>query len=247
MLRYETWDKPEDWGIISPEEQDAWMELAKNLEQFYRNMRTHRHINTGLSKYATPDEVRSYQFLMKIFEDQNKIYDATNMLARISLSDGGSKPLVVKSDGMLTEKDLPYVFLSQFAWTLIQTYESVTNVIKITITTMNLKTKKGAPWPRDIEDTSLETLLDLLRKDSNEQITYIENIIYKNKEIRNAFSHGLFWYENERIFWIGNISSSEPNSIYFKEFINRLREQSLFTQCFLWSVGKLIQENLFEP
>lgn len=54
--------RPQDWNILDDEEKKKWNETADNLEQFYRDMRTHRHHNTGLSKkWMTTDEERSHE------------------------------------------------------------------------------------------------------------------------------------------------------------------------------------------
>ena len=55
MLRNRGWDRPQDWGVMNANERIRWHEIADNLEQFYRDMRTHRHINVGLSRFMTPD------------------------------------------------------------------------------------------------------------------------------------------------------------------------------------------------
>jgi len=112
---------------------------------------------------------------------------------------------------------------------------------------MNLMNRKGEPWNKEIEDTSPEDLLGMLKKHSQKPVLYIEDILFKNKPLRNAFSHGLFRYENEMICWVDNINSPESHSKPFIEFIQIVREQSMFTQCFLWVGAKLISEGFFEP
>jgi len=247
MLKNRSWDRPQDWTILNDERKKKWSEIADNLEQFYRDMRTQRHINIGLSTWRTPDEKHSYDNFFKTLKDQNKIYDAVNMLSKIAASKGGTRRLVGISQGMLNEKDLPYVYLSTFAFVLILTYESNLNVLKKTLTTMNLKNRKGEPWNKEIEDTSIEDLLGMLKKHSQKPVLYIEDMLFKNKPLRNAFSHGLFWYENEMICWVDNVNSPESHSKTFIEFIQIVREQSMFTQCFLWVGAKLISEGFFEP
>ena len=140
-LRNRDWASPKDWGIMNAEEKSRWHEIADNIEQFYREMRTHGHVNLSLAQ--PPDESRSFGHFMKTLQDQDKIYRAGNMLIQIAASKGGSKRLVSNSKGMLNDKDLPYVYLSTFAFVLIQAYESNLNVLKKTITTKTLKTKSG--------------------------------------------------------------------------------------------------------
>lgn len=247
MLRNRGWDRPQDWGIMTANERCRWHEIADNLEQFYRDMRTHRHINVGLSKFMTPDEERSYRHFMKTLEDQDKIYRAGNMLSRIATSSGGSKHLVSISQDMLNDEDLPYVYLSTFAFVLIQAYESNLNVLKKTITTMALKTKSGRQWDKSVEDTSPVRLLEMLRKYSQASVPYLEKNLFKHGSLRNAFSHGLFWYESEHIHWIDNVNSPDSHKIPFICFIRILREETLFAQCFLWVGAKLLTEKFFEP
>lgn len=185
---------------------------------------------------------------LKTLEDQDKIYRAGNMLYRIAISEGGTQKLIELSQGKLNERDFPYVILSTIAFILIISYESNLNILKKTLTTMNLTNKKGELWDKEIENTSPIILLSMLRKYSKMPVTYIENMIFKNKELRNALSHGLFWYENERIFWVDNVNSPNSHPISFKKFMTDIiREQTIFAQCFLWVGGKLISEGFFEP
>jgi len=246
-LKNRSWERPKDWKILDNKNREKWNEIADHLEQFYRDMRTHRHINTGLSSYMTPNEKLSYHNFCKTLEDQNKIYDAANMLSKIAASEGGTRKLVEITQGRLNEKDLPYIYLSQFAFVLILTFESNLNILKKTLTTDNLTTKKGKPWLKSIEETSPEVFFELLVKYSEGPVQYIQNMIFQYKSLRNAFSHGLFWYENEGICWLDNANSSDTHSIQFGEFLQILREQSMFSQCYLWVTGKLIRERFFEP
>ena len=60
MLRNRKWDRPRDWDNLTKDEKNKWNETADHIERFYRDMRTHRHINIGLSSYMTPgDETRA--------------------------------------------------------------------------------------------------------------------------------------------------------------------------------------------
>lgn len=122
MLKNRSWDRPQDWTLLDDEAKKKWNKIADNFEQFYRDMRTHRHINIGLSIWMTPDEKHSYENFFKTLEDQNKMYDAANMLLKIAASKGRTRRLVSISQGMLNEKDLPYVYLSTFAFVLILAY-----------------------------------------------------------------------------------------------------------------------------
>lgn len=245
-LKNTEWDRPERWDDLSSEEQATWNELASNIERFYRDMKSNNHITSKLKREVSCDVLKSNENFLKIIEDQNKIYAATNMVIDISSTEGGSKKLVEKTDGILNEKDLPYLYLSQLAFTLVQVYEFFTNIIKKTLITDNLVTRRGDPWPRNIDETSIETLFDLLKRYSGAPVEYIKNIVLKYKDLRIAFSHALFWYENKAILWVDNINTSEINSIPFKEFVVGVREQSQFSQCLLWVIGKLIAEDFFE-
>ena len=245
MLRNRGWDRPKDWGILNANERRRWNEIADNLEQFYRDMQTHGHINVGLVRMT--DDLRSYGHFLKTLEDQDKIYRAGNMLSQIAASSGGSKRLVSISKGMLNDEDLPYVYLSTFAFVLIQAYESNLNVLKKTITTMALNTKSGRRWDKSVEDTSPVRLLEMLRKYSHASVSYLEKYLFMQAPLRNAFSHGLFWYEGEHIHWIENVNSPDSHKIPFEDFIKLLRGETLFTQCFLWVGGKLISEKFFQP
>jgi hypothetical protein len=247
MLRNRGWDRPQDWGAITANEKDQWHEIADNLEQFYRDMRTHRHINVSLSSFMTPDEERSYRHFIKTLEDQDKIYRAGNMLSQIAASSGGSKHLVSISQGMLNDEDLPYVYLSTFAFILIQAFESNLNVLKKTITTMALTTRSGRQWDKSVEDTSPVRLLEMLRRYSQASVSYLEENLFKHGSLRNAFSHGLFWYEDEQIFWIDNVNSPDSHTMPFIDLFRIFREQTLFAQCFLWVGAKLLAEKFFEP
>jgi len=246
MLRNRGWGRPQDWGILNAVEKRRWNEIADNLEQFYRDMKTHGHINMGIA--LPPDGILSYGHFMKTLEDQDKIYRAGNMLSQIAASKGGSKRLVSITKGMLNARDLPYVYLSTFAFILIQAFESNLNVLKKTINTKALKTKSGKQWSRSVEDTPPKKLLGMLRKYSPASVSYLEKNLFKNGPLRNAFSHGLFWFESEHIHWIDNVNSPDSHKILFIDFIRlRLRGATLFTQCFLWVGAKLITEGLFNP
>lgn len=247
MLRNRSWERPQDWKMLKQEEKELWHTTADNFEKFYRDMKVHKHINYGLSiRYRTEIERLSYLNFIKTLEDQDKIYRAGNMLSRIA-SSKQSKKLVSISQGLLNEEDLPYVYLSIFAFILIQTYESNINVLRKTLTTMNLTNKRGKPWNKEIEDTAPADLLSLLRKHSKKSVAYIETMIFKHSKLRNALSHGLFWYESAQIYWIDDVNSSEYHSKHFEEFRDIMREQSIFTQCVLWVGGKLIEEGFYEP
>jgi hypothetical protein len=147
----------------------------------------------------------------------------------------------------INEKDLPYVYLSTFAFVLIQVYESALNVIRKTLTTMRLVTKNGTPWIKLIEDTSPETLFNLLAKDSPATVSFIRDRLFKYKPLRNALSHGLFWFERESIFYLENPNSHQAETITLLDFFSFLPEQTMFSQCLLWITGKLLQEQFFEP
>ena len=247
MLQNSSWTRPQDWNGLNAERKRLWQEMADVLEQFYRDMRTHLHINTGLSSYITPEEEISFKNFLKIIEDQDKVYQAANMVYSISIKPGGSKKLVDLSQGLLNEKDLPYLYFSTFAFMLIQIFESSLNVLRKTLSTMKLTNKKGEPWPRSIEDTSPRTLLDLLHKDSPESVEHIQETLFKYKPIRDAFSHGLWWYENERIYYVENANSPDIHFISVEDFFSILPEQSMFGQCILWVSGMLIREGFFNP
>ena len=178
-------------------------------------------------------------------ETQDRIYNAGNMFSKIFFAQR-SQELVELSKGMLNELDLSYGYISMFAYFLVLTYESNLNVIKKTLSTSNLKDKRGAPWLKSIEETSPEDLFNLLGKYSVKPVEFLKNIIFLNKPLRNAFSHGLFWYDNERIFWILTANSIEAYNISFSEFIQLVRNQSVFSMCLLWVGGKLIEEGFFE-
>lgn len=247
MLKNPSWEKPQDWKILNKEEKKIWNTTADNIEQFYRDMKVHKHINYGLNyRYMTEIERLSYSNFWKILEDQDKIYTSGNMLIKL-ISFNQSKKLVDRSQGLLNEKDLPYVYLSTFAFILIQIYESNINVLKKTLTTNYLTNKKGESVNKEIEEMAPANFLSMFRKYSKESVAHIENIILKHNKLRNALSHGLFWYENEQICWIDNVNSFEFHSIPFEEIKDIIREQSLFTQCFLWVGGNLIKEGFYGP
>jgi len=151
-------------------------------------------------------ETLSYQHFINILKNQNNIYDAGNMLFPIVRFPGNMKQLIRLSQGRLNEKDFPFVILSTLSYILILTYESNLNVIKKTLTTSYLTNRRGKAWDKTIEETAPETLLGMLRKHSNDSVTYIEDMIFKHRNLRNALSHGLFWYENENIFYVDNIA-----------------------------------------
>lgn len=190
MLRNREWSRPQDWGIMKPNERSRWHEIADNLEQFYRDMRTHGHINVGL--VSTTEKARSYGHFRNTLEDQDKVYRAGNMLIRIASSSGGTKRLVSISEGMLNDKDLPYVYLSTFAFILIQAYESNLNLLKKTITTKVLKKKNGEDWDKAVEDTPPATLLGMLRKYSEASVLYLEKNLFKYGRLRNVSHTGYF-------------------------------------------------------
>ena len=116
-------------------------------------MKSQQHISTSLNfKNMTIDEKQSYIFFYNTMETQDRIYNAGNMFSKIFFAQR-SQELVELSKGMLNELDLSYGYLSMFAYFLVLTYESNLNVIKKTLSTSNLKDKRGAPWLKSIEET----------------------------------------------------------------------------------------------
>ena len=100
---------------------------------------------------------------------------------------------------------------------------------------------------RAVEDTSPVRLLEMLRRYSQASVSYLEENLFKHGSLRNAFSHGLFWYEDEQIIWIDNVNSPDSHTMPFIDLFRILREQTLFAQCFLWVGAKLLAEKFFEP
>ena len=246
MLKNRTCDRPQDWGLMEDSEKDQWNELTDNIEQFYRDLKSHKHISPSLNfRRMTLDEQESFAFFYKTMEAQDRIYNAGNMFSKILFADK-SRELVELSKGMLNDLDLLYAYISMFAYFLVLSYESNLNVIKKTITTSNLKKKNGAPWNKSIEKTGPEDLFNLLEKYSVKPVQFLKNIIFKNKPLRNAFSHGLFWYQEEQIYWISTANSIEANNISFEKFIQLVRAQSVFSMCLIWVGGKLIAEGFFK-
>src|SRR4030042_1026825 len=226
MLTNSTWTRPQDWDIISDEEKSLWNDLANDYEQFYRDMRKAKHINTGLSSYGSPLELKAYHNFLNILEDQDKMYNSTNILWRISSNEGGLKEFSRVNQKYFEERDLSYLVLSQFCWSITQTYETFLNIVRKTLVTDNLVNRRGACWPRSISETPPDTLFDLLHNDS-ELANFMKDVLLKNKLLRNAISHGLIWYEAEQIFWVDNIESSDTHQISFLDFVKTIREQSL--------------------
>ena len=245
MLKNRTWDRPEDWGILNEDEKRIWNETADNLEQFYRDMKHYGHINFFLIKNLTAYEDKAYRNFYYILENQDKLYEAGNMLSAVASSDEGSKKLIELSEGLLDDR-LPYIYLMTFAFVLIQTYESNLNVLRKTLTTDNLKTASGRDWDKPIEETSLEDLLSMFRKHSEKATEYVEGSAFRHKALRNAFSHGLFWYEKGDIVWVDNVNDPMTNRISLSKLIEIIRLQSLFSQCLLWVGAKLISERFFD-
>jgi len=241
-LKNRTWDRPKDWGILKEAEKRIWNETADNLEQFYRDMKRCGHINFFLIDNTTDYEGRANSNFYYILENQNKLYEAGNMLSAIAWS-GNSQKLIELSEGLLGDR-LPYVYLMTFAFVLIQTYESNLNVLRKTLTTDNLKPASGRAR-KPIEETGLETLFAMLRKHSEKATEYLEESIFRHKALRNAFSHGLFWYESGDIVWVENVNEPIKNRISLGKLRKIIRTQSQFSQCFLWVGGKLISERFF--
>ena len=246
MFRNTAWDRPEDWETFTSDTKKRWNELADIFELFYKDMRKTRHINTALSSYATPDETQSFNNFIKILEDQNKVSNSTNMLGAIALSNDGSRGFVERNRDLISEKYLPYLYLSQFCFSLIQNYEMFHNIIKKTLVADKLRNKKREPLNKSITEIPLDSLFDLLKKDSV-QSDFMKKIALENKSLRNGISHSLFWYEEKQFCWVEDIESAEGRSIPFNELIERVSEQSMNLQCLIWVVAYLIKKRFFYP
>lgn len=243
MLKNKSWDRPDDWDYLDEEGQALWNSFADNLEQFYRDMKVHKHINYGLGSYRSVIDEASYSNFLNSLAFQDKVYNSGNMLYRISTGEGGSKRLVELSQGLLDAKYYPYVYISNFIYMFILAYETSINILRKTLTTDNLKNRKGKSVDREIGP---ETFLDMLKKHSSDSVIHIKLIIFKHKDLRNALAHGLFWYEDKRIYWFDDVNSPSKNSMGLDDFINNVREQTIFAQCFLWVGANLLQERFYE-
>ena len=229
---------------MKEKEKRLWESTAKTLIEFYEKMKLNKHINFRLNQNISGKDREAYEIFYKILEDGDKMKEATNLLYRISISPGGSKKFAEKNN--IDEKILPYLYLSQFSWSIAQGYELFLNVLKKTLTTNNLTNKKGEPLGKPIEKTALEKVLDMLKKHT-ETAKDIKEIMENRKSLRNGLSHGLFWYENEEIHWVDSVSVNKTESLSFKCFIKTARTQSLYSECLLWVTGKLLAEDFFSP
>jgi hypothetical protein len=206
-------------------------------------MKTEGHINLKLDTRVTGKDLQKVKTFLKIIEDAMKMIDATNILYRIATKDGGTREFAEKNK--IDETLLPYLFLSQFGKSIAQSHEMFLNTLKMTLTTDNLKNRKGEPCKESIGEISPIKLLDMLKKHTS-TAEKIKQIIESNKELRNAISHGLIWYENKKIYWADSTEINQICNVTFKEFAKkRGRTASLSAECLRWTVKNLVGENFF--
>jgi hypothetical protein len=239
------WEKTEDWGSFTADEQREWEECTELFVDTLYNLKLVGVLNIAFGRYATPEQNDSNKFFMNLLNHNNDVQNAVNMWIDVS-GKGASPKIVANNPTELNDAGLSYTYISLFAYSFVQNVELFRNSFLKLLNEDTIKDSKGALID-DLGDKGLMSMLNIIQRYSPNKIKKIKNKIDSDKDLRNAISHGLWIFRDREIQWVNNVIEGKRSSMSLEKFLIRVRVVSHFTQCFIWTAGELMRRGFFEP
>lgn len=231
--------QPENWGVFSENEKTIWKDLEILLVAFFSDLK-----KEGLI-LSEPYVIRKN--LQTILDYQQELYNVSLVIQRICSPKRGMSAFVTNNTEFNNVNELLNWYLSYFGFMVIQAHELFRNVLLNILNTGKMTNKKGKPIGKKITKWSLVKLLDYLRdKKITNKTEDLKNFFLDTNQLRNAFAHGLFWFEFPNIFWLDNITTIKPEHIEFGDFMNLFRELNIRLECTIWVSAQLFKEDFFK-
>jgi hypothetical protein len=129
----------------------------------------------------------------------------------------------------LTEDDLRYLLYSQMIFVYLQNAEEFRTAL---LFIMELDKDKKIN-----KKTTLGKLLARLKElkiKKAETLTDTEGAIYVDYQLRNALSHGLFWFDDKGdLHYAKDVTFQNVSWTSLPDFYSKMRNQSIYTNCLL--------------
>lgn len=232
--------KPENWDVLSENEKTIWKDLEITLVAFFSDLKKERLI--------LPEPYVIRKNLQTILNYQQELYNVSLVIQRICSPKRGTIAFVTENTEFNNGNELLNWYLSYFGFMIIQAHELFRNILLNTLNTGKMTNKKGKPIGKRITKWSLIKLLDYLKnKKITDKTEDLKILFLGTNQLRNAFAHGLFWFEFPNIFWLDNITTTEPEHIEFGAFMTLFRELNIRLECTIWVSSQLFKENFFKP
>ena len=198
--------------------------FAKEFRQILKNVLEELR-NKNLLSF---DSTRGHADFLNILEDHSiKLPRAHNMLWEIFSEKEKSKKFAEHNREFgITERDLPYLLLTVTIYTFIINVELFKNSLLLV-----LKKEQGFK-----EKMTLYPFLNVLARNTKDGYK-IQKIIDVN--LRNAFSHGLFWMKAEYLCYYEDISLKKLCQIRFDDFIMEARKHNILCQLLIRMIPQL--------
>lgn len=218
-------DHPE---LMTKAEQQIWKKMCNIYDSVFTELKGKSMIRTTF----TPNE----QNMLKIIQDANRFFAPYNVLvnlynpeSKFSMDDFYND---VRKYG-LDEKILPYLFAQLAISTFLTNAEQFKNVLLSLLV-------KGDDLRDNMTLGQLLHALSDLTKDGKSLSAEID------LELRNALTHGLFWFEaGGMLTYATDISFATIKQISFKDFILAAKKHNIIFQCFLRFIADKHKEGFF--
>lgn len=129
----------------------------------------------------------------------------------------------------LTEDDLRYLLYSQMIFVYLQNAEEFRTALLFIMKfgkdkKINKKTTLGKLLKR----------LEELKIEKAETLTDTEGVIYVDYQLRNALSHGLFWFDEKGdLHYSEDVTFQNVSWTSLPDLYSKMRNQSIYTNCLL--------------
>lgn len=215
-------------------EQPFGSEIASNLIDIISDLDKKGYLRVELKEHSGEEDRNK---IMNVLWNARKTTHAFNMFfdmyvdkVKPDSKQRLKKFLELNEPYGLTENDLRYLLYSQMIFVFLQNAEEFRTALLFVM-----------KFDKDKKINKRTTLGNLLKRLKELEIKKAETLTDVDYELRNALSHGLFWFDEK-----GDLNHSKPHLHYSKDitFLNvhwisladlytKTRNQSIYTNCLL--------------